>query len=161
MKKSNKLKSAFYLLLLLLFNQLSYGQVSSLDNNPKNFDWLLGHWQRTNETEGKETFETWVKLSNNEYHGIGFTLQNNDTIFLENILLIESNQSWNLEVSLKDDINPTIFHVVNIEKENFECTNEFNEFPKKIRYWKDGDKIKATVSGDDMEISFEFMKIEK
>jgi hypothetical protein len=42
----------------------------------KNFDRLLGKWERLNEEEGKETFENWNKIKEKEYSGIGFTIQN-------------------------------------------------------------------------------------
>ena len=59
----------------------------------ENFDWLLGNWKRTNEEKGKETFENWKKTNDNEYKGIGFTLQNSDTLSQEQMKLI---QLWHL-----------------------------------------------------------------
>ena len=54
------------------------------DNNSEkqieNFDWLLGNWERLHEEQGKETFENWKKISQNEYSGIEFTIQGSDTI---------------------------------------------------------------------------------
>ncbi len=46
-------------------------------------------------------------------------------------------------------------------------TNEFivenNEidFPNKIKYWKDGNKLKASVSNSEIKIPFEFEKLDK
>jgi len=51
----------------------------------ENFNWLLGNWKRLDEEAGKETFEIWEKLSSKEYVGIGFTMQNGDTIKQEKI----------------------------------------------------------------------------
>ncbi|NOR87687.1 MAG: hypothetical protein GQ527_08770 [Bacteroidales bacterium] len=127
----------------------------------ENFDWLLGNWQRSNEKEDRETFETWEKMSKTEYNGIGFALQNNDTISLENMKLIKIDLGWDLKVMLRGESTPTVFNVVKIENESFECTNDLNEFPTKIHYWKDGEKIKATVSGCELEIAFEFVKVPK
>ena len=59
----------------------------------ENFDWLLGNWKRTNEEKGKETFENWKKTNDTEYNGIGFTLQNSDTLSQEQMKLI---QLWHL-----------------------------------------------------------------
>ena len=33
------------------------------------------------------------------------------------------------------------------------------QFPKKVKYWVEGEKIKATISNEEMEIPFEFEKI--
>ncbi len=55
-------------------------QNNEISKSTKNFDWLLGNWKSNNEKENRETFEIWKKKNNSEYYGIGFTLQNNDTI---------------------------------------------------------------------------------
>ncbi len=135
--------------------------IENSKTSTENFDWLLGNWQRNNEKEGKQTFENWKKKNNSEYLGLGFTLQNNDTIWSENIKLIKSNENWDFEVRGKGESKPTIFKLTKIEKEKFTCENEMNEFPKKIVYFKNGDKIKAIIYGGDMEIPFEFERLIK
>ena len=127
----------------------------------ENFDWLIGDWQRSNEKEGRETFEIWVKESKTEYRCIGFTIQDNDTISQEKMKVLKTDQAWNLEVIMKEDSKPTSFNVIKIEKGSFVCVNDQNEFPTKIHYWKEGDEIKALVSGGDLEIPFEFVRVEK
>lgn len=123
------------------------------------FDWLVGNWERTNEKPDRQTYESWQKINELEYRGIGFTLQQNDTIWKEDIRLIKLKNNWNFEVRGKDDSTPTIFKLVNIEKRKFICENQENEFPKKIEYAKEGDKIRAIISGGEMEIPFEFEQI--
>jgi len=125
----------------------------------QSFDWLLGSWKRNNEEKGKETFEIWKRNSKSEYVGIGFTMQNNDTLKQENIRLIKSNNKWTLEVKTQDEPTPTLFPVTSYSEKEFVCENKELDFPKLIKYWKNGDKINALVSGDEMEISFEFERI--
>ena len=120
------------------------------------FDWLLGDWERTNEQVGKSTFETWGKVGDSEYHGFGFTMQNSDTIWLENIILTNRDSGWNFEVTGKGESEPTIFRLSNIEKNRFDSENQENEFPKVISYHRDGDTLKAVVSGGGIEIPFDF-----
>jgi len=48
-----------------------------------------------------------------------------------------------------------------IENSKFVRENLENEFPKKIEYSKNGDKLNAKISGDDMEVSFDFAKIDQ
>lgn len=123
------------------------------------FDWLLGNWQRNNEQEDRETFEIWNKKDSTEYYGLGFTLQNSDTISQEKIKLIKTDNEWNLEVIGMGESNPTIFKLTKIGKDEFICENEQIEFPKKIQYLKIENNIKAIVSGDDAEIIFVFEKV--
>ena len=124
----------------------------------ENFDWLLGKWERTNDEEGKQTFENWGKVNDLEYKGFGWTVQNSDTIFQEKIKLAKSKDSWILGVISPEETDYTNFKVIQISKESFTCENPEIDFPSKIKYWKDGKEIKALVSGKDMEITFEFKK---
>ncbi len=127
----------------------------------ESFDWLLGNWQRTNEEEGKQTFEHWEKKSDSEYLGFGFTMEETDTISFENIRLIKTDTSWAIEVNLPEEAQATVFELTEIDETGFTCENEANEFPKKITYFKEGNALKAIISGGDMEISFDFEKVEE
>lgn len=125
----------------------------------ENFDWLIGKWKRNNESEGQETFENWQKKSNTEYLGLGFTLQNQDTIKQEIIRLVDLNNNWVLKVQPQDEPEPIIFKMTSYNSLEFICENKELDFPNKIKYWKNGNKINATVSGDEMKIHFEFEKL--
>ncbi len=127
----------------------------------ENFDWLLGNWKRIKEEAGKETFENWQKISNTEYTGLGFTMQNGDTIKQEKIRLIKSDDNWNLEVQPQDETSLVIFNMTSFNEQEFVCENKMLDFPKLIKYWRSENNLYALVSGDDMEISFEFERIKK
>ena len=126
----------------------------------ENFDWLLGKWKRLNEEEGKETFENWEKISETEYSGIGFTMQNGDTIKQENIRLIKSNDKWNIIVKVPEETESISFTGTSHSENEFTCENNEIDFPNNIKYWKNGDKINASVSNAEMEIPFEFEKLD-
>ncbi len=125
----------------------------------QNFDWLIGKWKRNNEEEGKETFENWEKISKTEYSGIGFTMQNGDTIKQEKIKIVKSNEKWNLIVKVPEEAESITFKMAEIESEKFVCTNDSLDFPKRIEYWKNGNKINALVSGGELKIPFEFERL--
>jgi hypothetical protein len=132
---------------------------SSPAESQAQFDWLLGNWIRTNEAANTETRENWSKKNQSEYIGFGFTIQNKDTIWQENIRLSESNGQWSFDVAGKGETEPTKFRVTNIGKQKFSCENQANEFPKVIAYSQKGDQLHAEISGNDVEIPFEFEKI--
>lgn len=140
--------------------QKSNKQLTTIIEKIENFDWLLGKWKRINETEGKETFEKWNKIGETEYSGIGFTMQNGDTIKQEHIRLIKSNKKWNLTVKVPEESESITFNGTSHNDNEFTCENNDIDFPNKIKYWKNGQKINAAVSNSEMEISFEFKKIE-
>ena len=127
----------------------------------ENFDWLLGHWKRNNEKEGRETYEIWKKKNNTEYFGVGFTMVNNDTVKQEKMKLIKSKNNWILEVIVPHEAQAVIFEMTKADNEEFICENKELDFPKMIKYWKKGSKMNALVSGDEMEIFFEFERMDK
>jgi len=127
----------------------------------ENFDWLLGKWQRTNETQGKKTFEYWVKINDAEYAGLAFTLHNSDTVNQEKMALLKSDGNWQLKVKTPDEKDFVAFEMTMQKNGLFECNNDSLPFPKKITYWRDGEKLKANVAGDSLQIPFEFSKIKK
>ena len=94
----------------------------------ENFDWLVGKWIRLNEEEGKETFENWKKISPAEYVGIGFTMQDGDTIKQESIRLIKSDQKWKLVVKVPEEAESITFSGTSHTENEFIVEN-----PDKIR----------------------------
>ncbi len=140
-------------------NQRTDVKSTTLIEKPENFDWLVGKWKRLNEEEGKETFENWKKVKKTEYSGIGFTMQNGDTIKQEKIRLIKSDGKWNLTVKLSEESESITFNGVSHNANEFTCENNENDFPNTIKYWKNENKINATISGDEMKILFEFEKL--
>jgi len=125
----------------------------------ENFDWLTGKWKRLNEEAGKETFENWDKTSPSEYSGIGFSMKGGDTISQENMSLIESNGKWSLFVKTKDEKAPIEFKMTESKINEFICINDSIDFPKRIHYQLEGEKLKAKISNEKMEIPFEFERI--
>lgn len=150
------LKFTAVILILLSFTMCKTKQ----NEKTENFDWLLGKWQRINEEKGKTTFENWEKIDNSEYNGVGFTLQNNDTISQEQMKIIETDGKWDLLVKTPEEKEFIRFELSEIKEEKFEFKNDTLDFPKLIKYWKNGDKINALVLGDSLKLSFEFKRIE-
>ena len=152
-------------ILIISCNQTKKENSKLTENSPEltkqteRFDWLLGKWKRLNEEKGKETFENWEKISATEYSGIGFTMQNGDTIKQEKIQLTNINEKWNLTVKVPEESDSITFYGISHSENEFTCGNTEIDFPNKIKYWKNGDKINAMVSGGEMEIPFEFEKL--
>jgi hypothetical protein len=126
----------------------------------ENFDWLLGKWQRTNDEAGRETFENWEKLNDVHYAGIGYTLQQGDTISQELMNLLKQENTWLLKVKIHSELVPTLFEVTNFTDSSFTCKNDSIDFPNQIKYWKEENKLNALVTGDSLEIAFSFEHIE-
>ncbi len=124
-----------------------------------NLDWLTGNWKRLNEEEDKETFENWEKISSSEYTGIGFTMQKGDTISQEKMDIIQKNGKWTLYVKMPYENEATTFEMMELKNNEFTFVNDTIDFPNKIQYWIEGDKMNAKISNAEMEIPFVFEKI--
>lgn len=150
------MKTYLLKLLFVLLIPVFIMTLSSCSHQHENFDWLIGQWVRINDAEGKTTYEFWEKKSATEYTGMGFTLQQADTIWKENIQLLEKNGKWSLEVLGVTDSEPTIFLMSSFKNNSFVVENKKNEFPKKIEYRLANNNIHAVISGGGPEILFEF-----
>ncbi len=152
---------------LLLFCFFSCKMSTSNEVDKKNatetvlkLDWLVGQWKRANEKEGKTTFENWEKKNDKEFAGFAYTLQKGDTVWQEKMRLVQVVQNWDLEVSGEGEKSPTIFKMTSLIARRFVCENPAIEFPKRIEYFFEDDKLKAKVSGGEMVLDFEFDPVE-
>lgn len=154
-------KELYFLFVVLLLTACSTLEKSNpVSNNQQemyNFDYLLGKWVRTNNKAGRKTYEHWQKTSNGDYYGLGFTLENRDTVFKENLRFVKIDGTWNYEVTGVNE-TPTYFKMTSQSATSFVCKNPANEFPKKIEYQLDGDTLKAKVSTGETVIPFYFKK---
>ena len=132
---------------------------TTIEKSTENFDWLIGQWKRLNEEEGKETFENWEKIDSTHYSGIGFTMQNGDTLKQERIWLTKTAENWDLTVKVPQEQASIVFTGASHSENEFTCVNTELDFPNQIKYWKNGNNISATVSGGEMVIVFEFEKL--
>ncbi len=143
-------------LLFTLTASMTYGQATTNDS----FQWLLGDWERTNNQPGKTTLESWNKVSDREYKGIGVTTQDQDTVFYEDIRLSYIGDTLFLIVSTPQHKDAVQFKITSQDEYSFTAENPDNDFPKKIEYRKSDQGLKATISGGGEEIDFLFAKVE-
>jgi len=116
--------------------------------------WLFGKWERVHNEADKRTYEFWE----NDFSGIGFSLQKNDTVFKEILHIITKNDSLFLQVTGVNE-NPTLFAFTQQTDTSFTAENKLNEFPTSIHYWKENGQLKASVANDEFSIDFVFDKM--
>ena len=123
------------------------------------FDWLVGDWERTNGAEeGQQTYEQWQKKSTLYYEGIGYTMEDTDTVWKENIVLFENDQDWYFSVKGSNDTTETNFLLTDINENYFKCQNVVNPFPKIIEYKSVENGLEAKISGGGEGITFNFIQ---
>ncbi len=130
-----------------------------IDKESVDFDWLVGLWQRTNDQEGRQTYENWEKINDSLYKGLGYTVVQKDTVWQEDMELVkEVDGNWSLNVSQNDQTGSTDFQLIKISDDSFTAENPENEFPTEISYRSMGERLQATISGGETQVDFEFEK---
>lgn len=128
-------------------------------NKPEvDFDWLLGHWQRTNEQIGRETFESWKKCSPTHYIGLSYTLEGDKNIWQENMSLMLVDSRWVLAIQMAGEDSSTEFSLRQIGRRYFVIENQYNGFPTSIQYRVEKGNLRAKIAGGDTEIAFDFVR---
>jgi hypothetical protein len=143
---------------LVLFSGHALAQPSSRDFNKLN--WLEGKWIRTNVKPGKSASEMWKKISGTEWKGKGVTLKGTDTVFVEKLKLIAKEGSIYYVADVPENKSEVLFKFIELTDHGFVCENPKHDFPKRISYSIDGNKLKAVISGDGKSMEFLFERIE-
>jgi hypothetical protein len=123
----------------------------------KNLDFLLGNWKRIDNQPGTFTFESWKKVKENVYYGVGYTLKDSDTISKEIMEIEKLNNQWNLKVTFGKDL-PVNFYIEKYSNQHFIAENPENDFPKLINYSFKRDTIFAYIQADSIKVPFTFVK---
>jgi len=147
------------LLIILLFLVFSPSQAQSNSDASHNFSkltWLTGTWNRTNTKPGRAAHERWEKNGNNEMQGWGVNLREKDTLFVEKLKLVVKDNNIYYVADVPENKQPVYFRLTEITDQGFVCENPDHDFPKKIAYALDGDKLKATISGNGKSIDYLF-----
>ena len=146
------MKTTFSILItIFLFLLLS---CSKTEKQEKNLKWMQGKWIRLGDKSEKTTYEIWKGTN-----GLGYTLQEKDTLFKEIMNIVKIKDTLFLKVEGVNE-NPTLFKFTQQTDTSFVSENSKNEFPQKIYYYLEDKQLKAEVSNDDFKINFVFKKVE-
>jgi Domain of unknown function (DUF6265) len=128
----------FTLMLTCVYSQTDLSQL----------DWLTGSWSRTNAKPGRSSTEIWEKKTNTLFVGRGISLRGSDTTFVEKLKIIVKGNTIFYVADVPENKEPIFFKATSIDKQSVVFENPQHDFPKKIAYLLDGNKLKAVVSGD-------------
>lgn len=124
-------------------------------------DWLQGTWNRANTKPGRSGHERWVKLSPTAWQGFGVTMRGNDTAFLEKLQLVVKNNTIYYIADVPENKSAVYFKLTAITETGFVCENPEHDFPQKISYQKEGNGIKATISGNGKSMDYMFVAAQR
>ncbi len=125
--------------------------------SPTDFSWLQGKWQKQNVKPGSSAFEIW-EITSDEIDGIGFTMKEADTVFVENLKILRQRDHYYYVADVAHNPKPTYFKMTEVSAHGFTCENPDHDFPKKISYSLEGDVLNVIISGNGKSIPFNFSK---
>lgn len=118
------------------------------NNEIKKAEWLIGTWE--NKTSRGSIYETWIKISNDEFSGKSYLLKEKDSIVFETIRLVQEQDSLFYIPTVKSQHEglPVRFALKTISDAALVFENPQHDFPQIISYTKiNTDSLVAEISG--------------
>ncbi len=119
-------------------------------------EWINGAWSRTNAKPGKSGQEYWTRSTGSVWTGLGVTMQGQDTAFIEKLKIITDGDAIYYVADVAENKTPVRFKFTELSDTHFVCENPNHDFPKKISYRKEGEKLHAVISGNGKSIDYWF-----
>lgn len=117
-------------------------------NDIKKAEWLIGTWE--NKTPKGSIYETWNKVSDNEFTAKSYIIKEKDTIVFESIQLVQEQGGlfYIPMVKNQNDGLPVRFATKTISETQLIFENLQHDFPQIISYTKiSADSLIAEISG--------------
>ncbi len=153
-------KISFLFFLHLLFCRFVCAQPSNEESLNK-FSWLEGKWERVMNNSNQSGFEEW-EWSDDSLKGLGMTIQQGDTVFVEKLSIERKNDNWYYVADVAQNAEPIYFKMTEIYDTGFVSENPDHDFPKKIEYQMMNDgELNVMISGDGRSVPFMFQKMDK
>ncbi|MFL9483421.1 DUF6265 family protein [Chitinophagaceae bacterium LWZ2-11] len=122
---------------------------TKLKSEIKKAEWLIGTWE--NKTPKGSIYESWIKISKNEFSGKSYAMKEKDTIIFETIRLVQEDGSlfYIPTVKNQNDGLPIRFALKIVSDTTLVFENPQHDFPQIISYTKIGtDALVAEISGN-------------
>jgi len=121
-----------------------------------------GKWKMI--SDNIKYFEEWKSLNEDELAGIGFSIEDGDTVISEKLFLRKFDDTW-AYVAIPSKQNITLFALTDFSERKFVFQNDEHDFPQKIIYefHKDGKltaAIEGIVGGEIRRREFNYMIVE-
>lgn len=122
----------------------------------KKLGWLEGTWVRTNSKPGRSGVEEWKRSGDHELVGRGIMLKGADTTFVEKLKIVIKDNAIYYLADVPENKSVVYFKFTELTDNSFTVENPSHDFPKKIAYKLDGNKLTAVISGGGKSIPYTF-----
>jgi hypothetical protein len=118
---------------------------------PPDLDWLAGYWLSCD--DGTEVSETWSDRRGTIMLGSSLTLLADGSSTHEQMRIafdFSSGPDWRVFLTAQPHAQPpATFRLVRHGDREAVFENPEHDFPKRIRYWREGDRLLARIEGED------------
>lgn len=121
--------------------------------------WLSGEWKRLNMTAGKSGSESWTIASDSLLLGMGTTIRGADTLFVEKLKIVLRKNLLYYVADIAENDAPVAFKLIAVTPKSFTCENLQHDFPKRIAYSLEDNRLKAVISGNGKSVEYWFERI--
>lgn len=126
-------------------------------NKPEALDWLIGDWLKP--SKNGAIVERWRKrdisggsgvgFSGIEYSGVGYSLgSDNKKVINETLRIVDMGGEIFLIAKPNQNPVPVAFKLVECNQNEAKFENKQHDFPQKLEYLREGNKLKVNVSAD-------------
>lgn len=147
---------------IVSFQYIAYAQTEhsqAIRTEFQKLEWVLGQWNRSNIREGQTATETWKRISNYAFEGIGISKTGSDTTFVEKLSIEIKDNAIFYMADVKENATPTLFKITKLTANGFICENPDHDFPKVINYQLTEKTLTVVISdGGQKQVGFVFEK---
>lgn len=142
--------------LLLVGAPSSSLQAEEMAPQLRQMTWLVGTWQRVDLPEGRSGYERWTYDGAQGLDGVGVSERGGKIVFEEKLRIAEKDGSVHYVADVAENAEPVYFKLTELSESGLTFENPAHDFPQKIAYRRDGERLHVRVSAGDKATEFEF-----
>ncbi len=109
--------------------------------------------------QGVTATESWTKVSEQLFEGVGLNMKGSDTTFVERLRIEIKDNDIFYVADVRENATPTYFKITSLTKSGFISENPEHDFPKVISYeLKEGTLTAIISDGGQKKMGFVFQK---
>jgi hypothetical protein len=135
---SGSSKMGFFLAAMLL--------LQGCVNKQEVLSMLVGKWQSPS-PDAKTMIEEWMVISDHQWSGNGLETKGGDTLFQEELTIIQTDSGWYYKAHPRMAKYPTYFQIEEWRHHGFIAVNRKHDYPQEISYDIRRDTIFISLKG--------------
>jgi len=109
--------------------------------------WMSGCWEMTNPKNGARITEMWMRPDGNAMLGVGRTMRDGKLTDYEFLRIVEEENKLSYISRPSGNKDDTPFGLIRSSANELVFENAAHDFPQRIIYRREGEKLKARIEG--------------